>query len=115
MDDKFWHLKHCDLFERLPPERIAALESHARSRTFERGGLIYLPSDQSEAVLLLAAGRVKIYHITAEGKQAVLGLVEPGEVFGELAIFDAGQREEFAEAMERSRVILIPGREIHRL
>jgi len=116
MDDKFWFLKHCDLFERLSPEDIDRVESVSKAKTFTRGNLVYLPSDASRSVLLLTTGRVKIYHITAEGKQAVLALIDPGELFGELAVFDReGRRDEFAEAMENSTVVLIPQEEIQRL
>lgn len=117
MEEKFWYLKNCDLFERLTPEQIQRLESRSKSRDFKRGQVIYLPSDQADSVLLLGTGRVKIYHITNEGKQAVLALVDPGEIFGELGLFDTGRspREEFAEAMESSRVILIPREELHQL
>jgi CRP-like cAMP-binding protein len=76
---------------------------------------VYLPTDAGDSVLLLTAGRVKIYHVTADGKQAVLGLVDPGEVFGELAVFDAGRREEFAEAMDASTVVLIPREVVQQL
>lgn len=115
MDDKFWYLKNCDLFERLNADQIARVESRSKSRKFSRGSLIYLPSDSSTSVLLLTSGRVKIYHITSEGKQAVLALIDPGELFGELAVFEGGKREEFAEAMENSTVVLIPQDEIQRL
>ena len=115
MDDKFWHLKNCDLFERLTPEQTERLETRAKVREFKRGSLIYLPSDLSDSVLLLGTGRVKIYHITGEGKQAVLALVDPGELFGELGLFEprGTPREEFAEAMEASRVILISLEDMH--
>lgn len=110
MDEQFWHLKNCDLFERLTPEQIQVVESRSKVREISRGDLVYLPSDQADSVLLLASGRVKIYHVTGEGKQAVLALIDPGELFGELALFESGgtPRDEFAEAMESSRVILIP-------
>jgi len=110
MDEKFWYLKSCALFERLTPEQIEHVETRSKTREFQRGSLVYLPSDLADSVLFLASGRVKIYHITGEGKQAVLALVDPGELFGELSLFETGNapREEFAEAMEPSRVILIP-------
>ena len=116
MTDKFWYLKSCDLFERLTREQVGRLESHSKVGTFGRNSLVYMPSDQSDSVMLLASGRIKIYHVTADGKQALLAIIDPGELFGELAIFDSyAQREEFAEAMEKSTVILIPGQEIQRL
>lgn len=115
MEEKFWYLKHCDLFERLGESQIRELESQSRMRTFKRGDLIYLPNDRSDSMLLIASGRVKIYHITGEGKQALLAIMEPHEVFGELSVFGGGQREEFAEAMEPASVILIPGPQIQQM
>lgn len=115
MNEKFWFLKHCGLFERLSDEQVRRLESRSQSRTFERNSLVYLPSDADDAVLLLVSGRIKLYHITGEGKQTVLALIEPGELFGELSLLNPGQREEFAETMEPSTVVLVPGDEIRRL
>jgi CRP/FNR family cyclic AMP-dependent transcriptional regulator len=115
MDDKFWYLKNCDLFERLSVEQIAEVESRSRVRAFDRDSLVYLPTDANESVLLLTSGRIKIYHITSEGKQASLAIIDPGELFGELAVFENGPREEFAETMEKSTVVLIPASLIHGL
>lgn len=115
MHDKFWYLKNCDLLARLTAEQIARLEARCRQRRFERGCVLYAPSDQSDAVFLLTSGHVKLYHITPDGKQAVLAFIEPGELFGELACVDAAMREEFAETMEQSTVVLIPREEMQRL
>ncbi len=115
MDEKFWYLKNCGLFERLTDDQTRRLELRSHVRQFKAGNLIYLPSDSGESVLLLASGRVKIYHLTGDGKQALLALIEPGEVFGELALFDVRAREEFAEAMQASSVIRIPAEEIQQL
>jgi CRP-like cAMP-binding protein len=115
MDDKFWYLKRCDLFERLTPEQISRVESRSKTRTFERNSLVYVPSDENDSLLLLGTGRVRIYHNTSDGKQALLAIIDPGELFGELSLVQAGRREEFAEAMEQSTVVLIPRADVHRL
>ncbi|QGJ71214.1 Transcriptional regulator [Planctomycetales bacterium 10988] len=108
MPEKIWHLKHCRLFEVLSLEVLASLESQAKVRTFPRKGLVYLPQDAADSVGVLASGRIKITNLTSEGKQAILTLIEPGELFGELAVFDSDTREEYAEAMEKSTVVLLP-------
>ncbi len=113
--EKTWHLKRCDIFQRLTGEQLGRLELRCRTRSFLRKGLIYLPTDPGDGVLLLASGRVKICTITDDGKQAILAFIEPGELFGELAIFEEGEREEYAEACEASTVILIPTDEMRRL
>ncbi|MDA7979907.1 MAG: Crp/Fnr family transcriptional regulator [Pirellulales bacterium] len=84
-------------------------------RKFNRKAPIYLPRDEADGVLLLASGRVKICHVSPEGKQSILAFIEAGELFGELAIFENGQREEYAEAVETATAILIPAAEIRQL
>ena len=108
MTEKIWHLRRCNLFEQLTPEQIARLESRSRTRSFPRKSPIYLPGDHAQDVLLLTAGRAKICSLTEDGKQAIFGFIEPGELFGELAVIGAGERENYAEAVEKSTIIMIP-------
>jgi CRP/FNR family transcriptional regulator, cyclic AMP receptor protein len=116
MEDKLWYLKSSSLFEQLDADEIARIESRSRMQKFLRKGLVYLPHDQGDSIFLLTSGRVKLYHVTADGKETVLAFIEPGELFGELSLFIPGQhREEFAEAMSASTVVMIPGEEVRRL
>lgn len=115
MTEELWYLKQCDLFRRLGPDEIARLEPLCRSRTFRRGEPIYLPADSADAAMVLAEGRVKIGAITSDGKQTILAFIEPGELFGELEALDGGAREEFAEAAEKSTVVLMPAEVLRRL
>lgn len=115
MTERIWYLKRCDLFERLTPDELKQVETRCRMRKFPRGNPIYLPADEADGVLLLATGRVKICNFTTEGKQGILTFIEPGELFGELAILESSQRDEYAEAVLASTVILIPNSEIRRL
>ena len=86
MEGKLWYLKRCDLFEQLTAEQVQRLESHARMRTFKRQETVYAPSEPGLSVLVLASGRVKIKHLTADGKETILAFIEEGEIFGELAL-----------------------------
>lgn len=115
MSERFWILKRCSLFERLSPEQLSYLETQARVRKFPRNSPIYLPGDQADGVLLLSEGRVRICDFTSDGKQAILAFIEPGELFGELALVDSVPREERAEAVTSSTVILFPGDSLRRL
>lgn len=108
MAGQIWYLKSCRLFENCSNQQIARLESASRAKTVAKGEPIYLPADNANSVLVLASGRVKICHLTSDGKQSILAFIEPGEVFGELAILNMGNRDEYAEAVENSRVIAIP-------
>ncbi len=112
MAECFWYIKNCDLFNQVASEDIVWLESHSRIRRMKRGEPIYLPSQSADGVLVVASGRVKICHTTPDGKQSIIDFVDAGEVFGELALLDSQQRDEYAETTEKTTLILIPKREL---
>ncbi len=115
MPENYWHLSQCDLFCRLHPDEIRRMESVSRMKKIKRGDPVYLPADSADGLLLVVSGRVKICHLTSEGKQSILVFVEPGEVFGELSVVDPTLRHEYAEACEATHLVLIPREEIQRV
>lgn len=112
MAEKVWHLKSCELFAKLPPEQIARLETCSRSRRFAVRSLVYLPNQEADSVFLLTSGLVKICHVTPDGKQSTLAFIEPGELFGELALLDSSQRDEYVEVVSAATVVMIPAAEM---
>lgn len=108
MAEHHWYIKNCRLFEKLGAEQLARLEQSARMRRFAKGSPIYLPAEANTSVFLLAEGRVKLCSITPDGKQAILAFIEPGELFGELALFDDETADEYAETMANSTLIMLP-------
>ncbi|TWT29488.1 Crp/Fnr family transcriptional regulator [Blastopirellula retiformator] len=115
MTEKIWHLKNCRIFEQLSATEIERLDACSRVRRFAKRSPIYLPAERADTVLLLASGRVKICHLTPEGKQSILAFIEPGELFGELSILDGEARDEYAEAVEASMIVSIPKEAMHEL
>ncbi len=115
MAEKLWHLKSCELFSRLSHDQIEKVESRSRCRTFAARSPIYLPSTKADCVYMLAEGMVKVCHLTADGKQSILAFIEPGELFGEAAIFAGQEHDEYVEAIERSTVLMIPVEEVQSL
>jgi CRP/FNR family cyclic AMP-dependent transcriptional regulator len=112
MPEAIWFLKRCPLFEHLSPDECRRLEARTRARTFPKKAVIYFPDQPGESVLLLARGRVKILSLTPGGRETIVAFVEPGELFGELAVLDASPRSEYAEAVEESLTLAIPRDEL---
>jgi len=108
MSEKYWYLKNCSLFERLEQQDLRRIGAYSHSKSFPAHSPIYLPSEKADHVFLLAKGLVKVSYLTTEGKESILTFVEPGELFGELAIIDGQPRDEMVGAMESSTVIAIP-------
>jgi CRP-like cAMP-binding protein len=84
------------------------LERHALIRTFPKHTLVYYPAEPGRSVLVLGKGRIKIKHLTPDGKETILAFIEEGELFGELALVDGEARGEYAEAVVDSQVLLVP-------
>ena len=112
MTENYWHIKSCELFKQVSDNDLAWLESSSTMKSFKRGESVYLPEDQSDGILLVASGRVKICHTTPQGKQSILGFVDPGEVFGELALLDNSSRTHTAQAAEKTQLVLVPRKEL---
>src|SRR5262245_61047299 len=112
MSEAFWFLKRCPLFEHLAPDECQRLEARSRGRSFRRRAVVYFPDEPGESILLLTRGRIKIIAITLDGREMILAFIEPGELFGELAVLDPSPRSEHAEAVEDSYALSIPREEL---
>ena len=102
------NLRDFALFENLDTEEITELESRSQTRIAEKGRLLYLPGDRSDAVYFLASGRIKISRLSDNGKEFILEIVEPGSFFGETGVLDEEPRETAAEALEPSTFHVVP-------
>lgn len=110
MDDAMQQLKACGLFEHLSLDQILRLSTSSAASDFGPGRMIFTASEPSDAIFLLVSGRVRIFHILPDGKQILLAIVDSGEVFGELVLVGSLRHEDYAEAIEASRVIKMPRR-----
>ncbi|MCA8998646.1 MAG: Crp/Fnr family transcriptional regulator [Planctomycetaceae bacterium] len=108
MAERLWSIQKSPLFEKLTTDELGELERHARQRKFPRNSTIYLPDDAADWVYVVVEGRVRLISITSDGKQAILGFFEPGDLFGELAVAGIDRHDHFAEAALNSTIVSIP-------
>jgi CRP-like cAMP-binding protein len=99
-DARLAFLRRIPLFTEFQENDFLELERLAHQGTITRGGFAYVPGDPSDQVYFLRAGRVKVARTAPGGKEWILHLVEPGEIFGELALAGEDTRRNAAEALE---------------
>lgn len=101
---KLWYLKKIDLISRLPQEEVKKLSRQTTMDRVQENQPIYFPGDTSNTIYILKEGRVKISRQTRDGKKITLALLEPGEIFGELALSDEDSRKTMAETVSNSLI-----------
>ncbi len=105
-------LSRCTLFEGLGPDDLEPLAALVRAVTFKTGEIIFRKGDQNPSLYVIERGRVKISTGSAEGREVVLNLLGPPSVFGEVALFDGGERTADAIAAEPVTVLELLRRDL---
>lgn len=102
-------LKDVELFRSLESEELDKLENATRWEKWPRGRILCLSSQAPTSLVLVKTGRIKLSRLSEKGKELVLDILGPGEVFGEVGLVDEKPPQALAAAMEDSLVALIPG------
>jgi CRP/FNR family cyclic AMP-dependent transcriptional regulator len=87
--------------------QVADLRALGRSRRYRAGERLFNERDPGEAVLVLLAGRVKLSCATESGREALLGIRDPGELIGEMSAIDGAPRSASATALEPVEVLAL--------
>jgi CRP/FNR family transcriptional regulator len=71
----------------LSDEQLEALSAIASVQCFDEGELIFTEGTEATSFFIVLSGKVQIYKISREGKEVILHLFGPGEMFAEVPIF----------------------------
>ena len=104
---KLWYLENFNLRHILTLEERKRIAGTAVMQHMSRKEVLYFPAETSDCVYILKEGKVKIYRQTPDGKEIILNIINPGELFGELGIAGQQEREEVAEVLEDAIVCSI--------
>jgi len=98
--------------ERDDLERIAQL---AVPRDFEPGEVVFREGDSSDTCYVVSGGRARAIRSHRDGRAITLATFGPGDIFGELALFEDERRSATVEAIERTSVLGVLGPDMRRL
>ena len=104
---KLWYLENFNLFKGLDEKSMEKLNMISSMKDLAKNEPIYFAKEPSNSIFFLKSGRVKLTRLSPEGKEMIVALINPGEVFGELSILDSGERTDFAYAAEKSLICAI--------
>ena len=102
-------------FEALGPEELAHVAEVAVPRRFSAGQVIFREGDQSDTCYVVAGGHARALREHGDGRTIALARFGPGDIFGELAMFDDESRSATVEALDDLHALAILGHDMRRL
>ncbi|HYZ92962.1 MAG TPA: Crp/Fnr family transcriptional regulator [Actinomycetota bacterium] len=93
------------LFAGLDETVLEALGEKAIHRKYRKGNVIFVQGEQGERCFTIVEGAVKISAYHPDGREAVMAVLGPGDVFGELSLFDNAPRSADATAIENTELL----------
>jgi len=90
------------LFVALDDDAADALSRVLTNRDVVRGHVVFSEGDTGDRLFVVLDGKVKISRAAADGRENLLSVLGPGEMFGELSLFDPGPRTATATAVTDS-------------
>ena len=106
--DKAQAVAGIGLFAGLGPREQAALAGVAEFRRYARGQDIFFAGDPGQGFFSVVSGKVRIYQTSLGGKEHILHVFGPGEVFAEVAVFAGSAYPANAQAMEDGDYLFFP-------
>src|SRR6059058_5723917 len=104
-------LARTPLFDGFPADELETLAPALKLRAFPKGSYLFHEGDAGALLFVVQAGQVKIARMGRTGEEAVYAVLLPGDVFGELALFDPNSvRTADAQAVEPTECVTL-GRE----
>ena len=104
-------LRKHPIFADLEPEAFDQLCRYAKHTTLKRGAALFAKGDPGLSLYAVISGSVKMSISSADGRSAILNIIGPGEIFGEIALLDGGVRSSDAIANTNCELFVIDRRE----
>ena len=104
-------IKQCHLFSGVTEKDLQLLLAILQVCQFQKGDFLFEEGAAADGFYIVASGKVKVYKLSADGRERILHVIQPGNSFAEAAIFDDGRYPAFAETLDVSTLLFFPKRE----
>jgi CRP-like cAMP-binding protein len=93
------------LFHGIEPDELTRIATAMVRRRYRRGEVIFHEGDPGDSLHVVVEGRVKITRESADGDEAIVVILSPGDSFGELVLLDGAPRSATATAMDATETL----------
>jgi CRP/FNR family transcriptional regulator, cyclic AMP receptor protein len=114
-DDDLSTLSQAPLLRELTTDDVAAIRPHTHVVTLRRGDRLYDEGDIDDQLYVVIDGKVKLTRTSSDGREVLVRVQGPGDMFGELAMFDPAYRTSNASAVTDARLAAIAHNELRQV
>jgi CRP/FNR family cyclic AMP-dependent transcriptional regulator len=100
-------LRQAPMFAGLDDEAVVALRSAMHEVRLRRGEVLFHEGDQGDELYVVIEGKVKLGRTSADGRENLLSVLGPGQMFGELSLFDPGPRSSTATGITDTAMLAL--------
>lgn len=97
-------LRKATIFSGLDEAAANSVESSMKTTTLNRGETLFNEGDEGTELFVVLDGKIKLGHSASDGRETLLAILGPGQMFGELSLFDPGPRSATATAVVDTKV-----------
>lgn len=101
LDAKIQFLRRVPIFQALNEDSLQRIAAIMLEKSYSRKSIIFHEGDYGDTLYIIKMGRVKIAKVAIDGREKTLTILQPGDFFGEMAIFDNLPRSATAEAIDQ--------------
>jgi len=105
--DKEQALTKVGLFESLNPKYLKGISSICTERNFKPGEYLMKQGESGIGLFIILSGRVRIEKTDASGKQVEIAENGPGDIMGEMAVFDGSPRSASVAAIQETACLVL--------
>ena len=109
---EFEYLKHLPVFEELAPADLAAISQVTLERRYKKNMIIFMEGEPGEGFHYVKSGKVKIVKMSQDGREHIINILGPGDVFAEVLLFNPGPYPATAVALEDSVIGIIKNNDL---
>ncbi len=103
LDNQF--ISRVPLFAGLNEQQFAALAARTSSTSLRRGEVLFEEGELGDKLYIVTEGKIKLGHSSEDGRESLLAILGPGEIIGELTLFDPGPRSTTATAVSSASLL----------
>ncbi|MBD8020518.1 MULTISPECIES: Crp/Fnr family transcriptional regulator [Brevibacterium] len=98
-------VRNATLFAGLDDESTSALLKFMKPRSLRRGTVLFREGDSGNELYIVSTGKLKVGRESPDGRENLLSVVGPGEMIGELTLFDPGSRSTTVTAVSQTELL----------